>query len=172
MKTTCLLGFFSLLFFLSCGISSRHSGNSPQQPNSKYCVSYYRKNNEFLYFVKPITFESQNSSIIADFTFRKINDSILDTVTVNYSVISKNKLETDFGKNCSLDSFPIKNNTLVFQEFNNKKYIQRYSGFITSQQFRKISNTSKIFLYFSRDTIVCSPSNYAKKALNHVKKLY
>jgi hypothetical protein len=121
--------------------------------------------------VKPIAFESEKSTILADFTFRKINDSILDTVTVNYSVISKNKLETDFGKNCSLDSFPIKNNTLVFQEFNNKKYIQRYSGFMTSQQFRKISNTSKIFLHHSRDTIVFSPSSQARKAISEIKKL-
>jgi len=170
MKTTCLLGFFSLLFFLSCGISSRHSGNSPDQPNSKYCVSYYRKNNEFLYFVKPISFESEKSTILADFTFRKINDSILDTVTVNYSVISNDKLDRDYGKNGSIDSFPIKNNSLIFQEMNNKKYVQRYSGFITSHQFQKISNTSKIFLIHSRDTIVFLPSNHAKKALIEMRK--
>jgi hypothetical protein len=171
MKTTYLLGYFSLLFFLSCGISSRHSGNSPHQPNSKYCVSYYRKNNEFLYFVKPIAFDSEKRTILADFTFRKINDSILDTVTVNYSVTSNDKLEADFGKNCSIDSFKIKNNALIFQEFNNKKYIQRYSGYITSQQFREISNTSKIFLHHSRDTIIFSPSSHARKAISEIKKL-
>lgn len=174
MKIKLYLKFTSFLFlvlFLSCRISSKSRGGK-QFNNNKYIVEFYKKNNEFIYFVNPIEFKSENLLLKSDFTFTKRNDSLIDSVIFNYTFISNDKLSKDSIKDIFIDSILISNSQLIYNEIIKNQNCLRFGSKISVQNFKKINKSTLIKLKSKDKEIVFLPANsFCLKSLENLSEL-
>lgn len=159
------INFLIILSFASCSIRPSGGGGG-KFPNDKYFTSYYRGNNEMLYFFKPIKFESEETSLEVDFTFIGKGDTVMDSITMNYSIITiKPLINTDL-KALYLDSSKIAIGEQLFNELRGKNYKLRYTTKISKQLSRTFSDKTSIKCTFNEKDVIFYPaSSYTKKSL-------
>jgi hypothetical protein len=154
-----------ILFYASCNIRPSGGGGG-KFPNEKYFTSYYRGNNEMLYFFKPIKFKSEEASLEVDFTFISKGDTVLDSVTVNYSIITIKELKSTDLKALYFDSSKIAIGEQLFNELRGKNYKLRYTTKISKQLSRTLNDKTSIKCTLNeKDVIFYTASNYTKKSL-------
>ncbi len=154
-----------ILFYASCSIRPSGGGGG-KFPSDKYFTSYYRGNNEMLYFFKPIKFKSEEASLEVDFTFISKGDTVVDSVTMNYSIITIKQLKINDLKSIYFDSSKIAIGEQLFNELRGKNYTLRYTTKISKQLSRTFSDKTSIKCTFNeKDVIFYNGSNDAKKSL-------
>ncbi len=154
-----------ILFYASCSIRPSGGGGG-KFPSDKYFTSYYRGNNEMLYFFKPITFKSEEASLEVDFTFISIGDTVVDSVTMNYSIITIKQLKSNDLKSLYFDSSKIAIGEQLFNELRGKNYKLRYTTKISKQLSRTLNDKTSIKCTLNgKDVIFYTGSNDTKKSL-------
>jgi hypothetical protein len=154
-----------ILFFASCSIRPSGGGGG-KFPRDKYFTSYYRGNNEMLYFFKPITFKSEEASLEVDFTFISKGDTVVDSVTMNYSIITIKQLKSNDLKSLYFDSTKIAIGEQLFNELRGKNYKLRYTTKISKQLSRTLNDKTSIKCTLNEKDVIFYPSsNYTKKSL-------
>ena len=161
----------SVLFIFSiasCSIRPNSKGGG-KHLNEKYVMNFYRGNNELLYFVKPITFKSDHMEFIVDFTFVKRGDSILDSVTLNYSLILNVKNTPSEVQSIRLSTTKIEVGELLLNEAKRSKHVVRYTTKIPKQLFKTLTDNTIINCTLKDKEYSFYPkSSFGKKSLSKI----
>jgi len=155
---------FIVFTLASCSI--RPSGGGGKSSGDKYVMTFFRGNDEWLYFFKPMRFSSEQVELETDFTFIKRGDSIVDSITMNYSVYCNVDLSSQGLKTIYIDSTSIAIGKLIFSEVQKKTFKTRYSTKIGKDVLSKLTDKSSIRLHTSDHQFQVYPnSNFTKKSL-------
>jgi|LakMenEpi03Aug12_release.lakeMendotaPanAssembly.Ray.scaffolds.fasta_scaffold457411_2 hypothetical protein len=161
---------FICFICLSCGVRSisRQGGNSLE--SSDYFTSFLAKDGVMLYFVKPIEFETKEKSLWLDFTFRKQNEKIKDTVNIGISVISKDKIDSKSIVDLFIDNQKVLGYEIVFNEPSKKANELRILTKTSYSLFKNYSDTSIVKIKYLDKEEVYLQTNRTKKIINILKK--
>lgn len=150
----------------SCGIRPSSKGNNYTQKEGKYYLSFFKQANEFVYFIKPIRFTSNEILLELDFTFTKKSDTIIDSVIVNYSILSKTQLSNNYIQSITFNQKDIAIGKFLFNNPLKNKYQLRHSTKIPIEIYKAINDTLNIRLSTRDKTFTLLPKDaYAKKVL-------
>jgi hypothetical protein len=94
------------------------------------------------------------------------NWTVVDSITVNYSIITIKQLKSTDLKALCLDSSPIAIGEQLFNELRGKNYKLRYTTKISKQLSRTLNDKTSIKCTLNeKDVIFYTASNYTKKSL-------
>ncbi|TVR86684.1 MAG: hypothetical protein EA411_09805 [Saprospirales bacterium] len=170
MHNTFKLHFVSaLIVLISACHSIRHQG---AQPAGGDYDQFFLGDNQFQYFIKPISFSSETSSLSLDITFRHPETG--DTATVNFTVAGdepQTKVKAIQIENGE-QSIRSEDLEIIYQRSpSGGTYVMRYSShFAPDEMIQQLGNPEwKVKVTFESDDQVFKAERRTRRVLNRLK---
>jgi len=153
-----------IIIIVSGCIGIKHK---PTKGSDNDYISFFINDSTTQYFIKPLTFATDDSKIWIDLTFRK-SGKILSVFTCNYSIALANQLKSDnFEIQYNDKSIPFLKKQLLYKEVKKGKYEYRYSSELDAVNVLNLFENK----YFSVkiDTLNFVPTRKTKSKMNKIQ---
>lgn len=135
--------------------------------NAQCFESFYINDSTMQYFIKPITFNSNDKQIIIDFTFRKSGNTF-SKVTTNFTYLTEAKADlTNLYIACDSVTYKADNKKPLYKERNKKTIKYRYSTIFDYEAIRQSFLCGNLYLIVNSD-IIFSPT---RRSVKRIEKL-
>lgn len=134
-----LLFGLAAVSLMACGGINRSGAHA----GGNLIKTFYAGDLGVQYFVKPLRFDDEEATLLADFTYR-LNTEIPDTAVINYSVFHKETIQGSDSLGFShpdgeVVAHPVK---LLFKEQKGNWFVSRFSTELPVDELSKIFETS------------------------------
>jgi len=131
--------------------------------------TFYIGNGGTQYFIKPLYYQGQNSTLTIDYTFR-YPDTTSNDVVINFSIISdsvlRNVQELKVGNTIVQDIKPLYNET------SNKQFLSRFTGWAPLKSLKNYvtQHNHSVTIKQNKSKITFTPSSKTEKTLQKLSQ--
>lgn len=169
-KSNNILYAVIIILLISCSpkFSPKSKNNSQNSSSGKYYTSFYVNDSLTIYYIKPFELNSEKDNVTIDVTFKKNNLELNDDIVFNFSLISKEKINSKNIEKLFINDSEISTFKVLYSEPMKNKFEIRISSKIDKNLFKSLNENTILKLKIENNLKIYKPNSKSKKILNSI----